>query len=381
MNPIIIIGSGLAGYTLAKELRKLDQNTPLQIITADSGNFYSKPLLSTALANARTPSMLVMADANSMAKQLNAEIITHTHVTAIDPQQTTVFTPQKKYPYSKLVLACGADVIPHGLSGDGIADIFAVNNLEMYEQWHEFIQEKKRIVILGAGLVGCEFANDLLAAGYQVEVVAPCEFPLPNLLPQEFGKILKDALTAAGIVWHLNETATQVQRDKQGCAVKLSSNKIIYADAVISAIGLRPKLMLAKTAGLTVNRGIVVNRQLQTNVEQIYALGDCVEVNGFVLLFIAPLLHCARALANTLSGKPTAVSYPPMPIVLKTPSCPVVIAPPAKNIAGHWYIEGDAPDIRALCFDKDKKQLLGFILIGNCIREKAILTKQLPEIF
>lgn len=381
MNPIIIIGSGLAAYTLAKEVRKLDQVTPLQIITASDGNFYSKPLLSTAFANARTPAMLPVADAATMAQQLNAEIITRTRIIQVNSQEFTVQSAEKIYRYSKLVLACGADNIQPNLSGEGAQDVFAVNDLEMYQRWREFIQDKKRIVILGAGLVGCEFANDLLIAGYEVEIVAPSEFPLASLLPSQLGKILQTALAAAGLTWHLKEIPTQVEHTKSGYAITFASNKIIYADAVISAIGLKPHVALAKTADITVNHGIVVNSYLQTSAEQIYALGDCAEVNNHVLLFIAPLLQCARALAHTLLGTPTAVNYPAMPIVLKTPTCPLVIAPPPKNIVHHWQIEGDDKNIRALCFDENKKQLLGFVLMGSYLRERMLLSKQLPGFF
>ena len=100
---------------------------------------------------------------------------------------------------------------------------------------------------------------------------------------------------------------------------------------------------------------------------------------GHVLVYVAPLMACARALAATLAGEPTEVSYPPMPVAIKTPACPVVVSPPAKDAAGDWHFEGEAPDIKAL-FRSDAGDLLGFALTGQAVKERMALTKELPNI-
>src|SRR5207248_2402971 len=187
-HPIIIIGAGLAGYQLAREFRKLDDATPMTVVTADDGKYYSKPQLSTALTSGKTAETLPTATAEMMAQQLNIAIGTHAFVSAIDPVQKIIFLNDEKIAYSKLVLACGADVIKPQLQGDAIHDILSVNHIYHYAEFRDLIKNKKRIAIFGAGLIGCEFANDLSNAGYEVHIIAPVKAPLDLLIPEIVGR-------------------------------------------------------------------------------------------------------------------------------------------------------------------------------------------------
>lgn len=380
MYPIIIIGTGLAGYTLAREFRQHNQQTPLLIITASDGRFYSKPLLSTALAQQKTPEKLAISDAETMAKQLNAEIRTHTVVTAILPQEHCIYIDEQPIFYSKLVLAWGAEIIRPPLRGNAIQDLHFVNDLEDYTRFRQAIHGKKKLAILGAGLVGCEFANDLLHAGHQVNLITPSHHPLESLLPEPLARVLQTALQEAGVHWHLAQTAVTLDKIDDKYALTLTSGEILQVDAVLSAIGLRPHTELAFKAGLQVQRGITVNRLLQTSANDVFALGDCAEVNGLVLLFVAPLINCARALAKTLADKPTEVDYPAMPVIIKTPALPLVVSPPPRGLMVEWEISGEGRDWKALGYDA-QHQLRGFALTGTAVQEKTILTKQLQDMF
>jgi rubredoxin-NAD+ reductase len=377
---IIIIGTGLAGYQLAREYRKLDQSTPLTIVTADEGKYYSKPQLSTALTSGKTADSLASATVETMASQLNATIRNYTRVTAIDPDAQTILIDQESIPYSKLVLACGADVLRPPLQGDAVGDVLSVNHLYHYATFQELIKTKKRITILGAGLIGCEFANDLCNAGYQVDVIAPAEAPLDLLIPKVIGQLLQQALTDHGVRWHLQCVANEINKTAAGYRLSLSNGQFIETEFVLSAIGLIPHTKLAQTAGVKTQRGILVDRYLETSVKNIYALGDCAEVEGHVLPYITPLLNCSRALAKTLAGEKTAVDYPAMPIAVKTPIHPLVICPPPKGLVGEWKIETNENSVRALFYD-ELNQLQGFVLTNEAIKERAVLAKQLPALF
>ena len=379
-NPVIIIGSGLAGYTLAREFRKYDQETPLHIVTSSHGNFYSKPLLSTALTNKRSAADLAVKSADMMCDELNASITTETIVTEVNAQNNTITMNDVTLPYSQLVFACGADVISAPVLGDAVADICSVNNLQDYEQFRDVIADKKHVTVFGAGLVGCEFANDLITTGHDVELVAPSAYPLDALLPREVGDALRQAFEEAGATWHLGQLATKVDHLDGRYNVSLSEDKQIQTDVVLSAIGLRPHTRLAETAGARIGRGITVNHYLQTSVDNIYALGDCAEVNGLVMLYVAPILHCARVLAKTLAGEKTAVKYPAMPVAIKTPLCPIVVSTPPRDLQGQWHIEGQGKNVKATFVDV-AENLRGFALTGTMVKERMALTKQLPPIF
>ncbi len=380
-NPIIIIGAGLAGYQLAKEFRKLNQSAPLTIITADDGQFYSKPLLSTAFTSGKTADMLPVANALMMAEQLNATILTHHSVTLIDPDEKKITIKNKKIAYAKLILACGADVIKAPIQGDAVGDILSINHLYHYAEFRDLIQHKKRIAILGAGLIGCEFANDLSNARYEVHIIAPAKAPLDLLIPEKIGKLLQSALEKNGVHFHLDCVATHIDKIENGSyQLELSNGNSLEADFVLSAIGLKPHVALARAAGIAVNRGIMVNRYLETSIPDIYALGDCAEVEGHVLPYISPLLNCSRALANTLNGLKTATEYAGMPVIVKTPAHPIVVCPPPKHIIGEWQIETINHSVRALFYNTENK-LYGFVLTNEAVKERMALVKEIPSLF
>ena len=379
-HPIIIIGTGLAGYQLAREFRKLDSQSPLMLMTSDDGRFYSKPQLSTALTLGKTSETLANSTAEMMASQLKATILTHSQVTAINPSAKTITTGSEKISYQKLILACGANVIKAPLEGDAVNDVLSINHIYHYAAFETLIKNKKRIAILGAGLIGCEFANDISNAGYEVHVIAPAKTPLDLLLPEKVGKILQTALEKNGVHFHLGCVATHVNKTDDGFRLQLNNGNPLNVEFVLSAIGLRPHIELAKSCGIKTDRGITVNRFLETSAEDIYALGDCAEVEGHVLPFISPLLNCARALAKTLSGERTMVDYPAMPVVVKTPVHPIIVCPPPRNISGEWEVEVNDDNARALFYDVNR-QLYGFVLTNNAVKERIELVKQIPGLF
>jgi len=318
-DPVVIIGTGLAGYNLAREFRKLDGETPLLLITADDGRSYSKPMLSTGFAKHKDADGLSMAEPGAMAEQLKAEIRTHTRISGIDPGHKRVWIGEEQVCYRDLVLAWGAETVRVPVEGDGVDAVFPINDLEDYARFRVAAAGKRRVLILGAGLIGCEFANDMSLGGFEVDVVAPCEQVMPTLLHPAAASAVQAGLEGLGVRFHLGPVLTRLQRAGEALEAHLSDGSVIACDLVVSAVGLRPRTDIAAAAGLRINRGVVVDRQLRTSHANIFALGDCAEVEGLNLLYVMPLMSCARALAQTLAGHPATVAYGPMPTTGKTP--------------------------------------------------------------
>ncbi|MDG9784795.1 NAD(P)/FAD-dependent oxidoreductase [Metapseudomonas otitidis] len=377
--PVVIVGTGLAGYNLAKEFRKLDGETPLLLISADDGRSYSKPMLSTGFGKNKDADGLAMAEAGAMAEQLKAEIRTHTRITGIDPGHRQIWIGEEAVAYRDLVLAWGAEVIRVPVEGDAGDAVFPINDLEDYARFRAAAAGKRRVLILGAGLIGCEFANDLTLGGYEVEVVAPCEQVMPGLLHPAAAGAVQAGLETIGARFHLGPVLASLNHAGEALEAHLSDGTHLTCDLVVSAVGLRPRTALAAAAGLDVNRGVVVDRELRTSHANIYALGDCAEVDGINLLYVMPLMASARALAQTLAGTPTAVSYGPMPVTVKTPACPLVVSPPPRGLDGEWTVEGAGADIKALCRDASGR-LLGYALTGAAVQEKLALNRELPPV-
>lgn len=382
MNTLVIVGTGLAGYNLAKEFRKLDAERPLLIITQDDGRNYSKPMLSTGFTKGKAADELAMSSVEQMREQLKADIRTGVAVNAIDRAAKTLQVEGEIIPYGDLVLALGADVFRPALGGDAGDRVYSINDLQDYARFREVMADKKKVVIIGGGLIGCEFANDLSNGGISVDVVEPVGRVLPSLLPERASEAVANGLASLGVKLHFGHSVKGVWQDGDGVSVELSNGERIAGDVVLSAIGLRPRTQLALVAGLKAERGIVVDRFLRTSDANIYAIGDAAEVEGKVLLYVLPLMAAARALAKTLAGQPTAVTYPAMPVQVKTPVCPVVVSPVLPGAPGAWEVEAEGNDVKAV-FRSPDGQTLGFALTGVHAGSSALkmeLTRLLPPI-
>lgn len=377
-HPIVILGSGLAGYSAARELRKLDKTTPLVVVSRDHAGFYSKPMLSNALASGKTAETLVMKPVEKMIEELGAVVRARTEAARIDTGARSVHCVDGEvFAYRDLVLAVGADPIRLPLAGDGAADVLSVNDLDDYARFAARLEGVQRVAILGGGLIGCEFANDLLARGIAPTVIDPAAGALSRLLPPQASAWLQARLEAVGVRFRFGVAAERVDRTAAGHTLTLTDGSTVDADLVLSAIGLRPRIALAQAAGLTVNRGVVADRMLATSAPHVYALGDCAEVEGHSLPFVMPIMQQARALGATLAGTPTALKYPAMPVVVKTPACPTVVCPPPLDAVGAWSVKADDDALEAR-FEGADGQLLGFALMGAATAQRQALAAQVP---
>ncbi len=378
-SAIVIIGSGLAGYTVVREIRKLDKAAPITLITREPGYFYSKPMLSTALASKKEAMQLVSTAADGMATQLEMKILGECDVSGIDARTQIIKTSKGDLPYGKLVMALGADQIRLPLQGSAANEVFTVNDLEDYARFRAAIEGKKKVAILGAGLIGCEFANDLVLGGYEVDVIDLAPQALGRLLPEAAALELQGKLSAAGVRWHLATTVNAIDRKGDSLQVTLENGSTINCDVFLSAVGLKPRIELAKATGINVGTGIQVNRELETNIKNIFAIGDCAEVDGLVLPYVMPIMQAARALAPTLLGQATPLTYPAMPVMVKTPALPTIVSPPAKGAEGKWTTTPVEGGLEAR-FESADGKLLGFALMGAATAQRGALTKELPAI-
>jgi rubredoxin-NAD+ reductase len=381
--PLVIIGSGLAGYSLAREIRKRDSGLPLVIITSDGGEVYTKPMLSNAFARHHQADDMVQKSASEFADEFDLEVRTRCSVVTIDREQQLLElednTGTNTLKYDRLVLAVGADPRVFPAPGSDKIGIATVNDLDDYRKWRKAIGEAGHILLIGAGLIGCEFANDLASAGFKISMVDPSPWPLARLLPEQLGKMLLDALQVQGCTAYMQRTVARYEETDNGFVAVLDDETTITFDHALSAVGLTPRLALAKECGLDTDAGICVDRLMRTNDTAIYALGDCAQTDAGLLPYIAPLLAQARALAATLCDEPTKLTLPALPVVVKTPALPLVVCPPPANTAGSWQVEADEAGAVALYRNTDGVET-GFALAGNRTHEQQQLAKRMPPL-
>ena len=378
---ILVIGSGFAAQQLIKSLRKLDAHQPIRLITADSGDEYNKPDLSHVVSRGCSAAAMTRQSGSEFAEQQRITLVPHCPVLGIDPARRTVLTAQGEFAYGQLVLATGASALRPPIPG--AEQLVTLNSQQEYAAIEARLQHAQRILVLGAGLIGCELAMDMASSGRQVTLVDLASSPLSALLPAMLSQPLHQALQAQGVKLQLglgirDIAALDPQQPGTGCRVTLSDGQVNEQDLVISAIGLKPNTQLAQAAGLSVGRGIQVDAGLRSSDPHIYALGDCAEWQGQLLPFLQPILLGANALAKTLLGAPTALTLPPMLVKVKTPRYPLQLAGRTKGEDLAWQCRWNCQGMVAEAHDEDG-ELCGFVVGGDQMSAAFPLLRQLPR--
>ncbi|OAN18400.1 NADH:flavorubredoxin oxidoreductase [Photobacterium jeanii] len=374
---LIIIGSGFAAYQLVKSIRKIDQHSPITVITADSGDDYTKPDLSHVFSRQQTASDLIKQSAQTFAEANNINLLTHSRVDAIEPSNKQVHIGERTLSYSKLVLATGAAPFVPPFQGNGTEEIITLNSLMEYQQHQDKIAAAKSLLILGAGLIGTEIAMDLATAGKKVTLSDKATHLMPSLLSPTISSTLFQTLVEGDITLKLGTTVSSIHRHHQQLIAEFEDKSLVEYDVVIAAMGLKPNLELAKQAGITTQQGIVVDSTLQTSAPDIYALGDCAEFDGKIRAYLQPAMLSAMALAKTLTGTITQVVLPPSLIKVKTPWLPLSLAGDTSNPTAKWEITTDANGMMAKAIDPESNQLLGFIVSHDQQKNAFPLLRQL----
>ncbi|OBX57352.1 hypothetical protein A9Z64_05030 [Moraxella osloensis] len=423
----------MAGYTLARELRKLTTSLPIVMVCQDSGDSYAKPTLSNAYAQNKLADSIANASAAKMAETLNLTLLNFHQVTDINADEQVIVVrslvnqaSETTLAYRDLVLATGA----HSRLLPNLAvnhqTIFAVNHLDEYKSFQQRLNTLKsqksapvKVAIIGAGLIGCEFANDLIGqntdnqtADITVAVFDKAARPLSQQLPSEAGIMLQDALTQSGVAFYLGTDITSITTNidtSDNATVTISFDKdkqsqTFEADIVLIAIGLVANTDLAASANIaiassqhinptithlprTVQQGIKVDAYLATSAKHIYAIGDCANVMGSYMPYVMPLMNQAKALAKTLADPnmaPTKVVYPAMPVAIKTPSLPLVVLPVSGQYSDdqlYWQTTLTTDGMVMTAHPKDdSNSILGFVLAGKeAAKQRLTLTKQVAD--
>ncbi|MFO7858305.1 MAG: FAD-dependent oxidoreductase [Ectothiorhodospiraceae bacterium] len=365
-DQIVVVGGGMAGWATVEALRAEMPARTVTLVTHCSGDVYPKPQLSSAAARGRAPDDLIVAPGDQKAREMGVFLVPRTRALAVDRTRQRVITPRGGIPYGQLILAPGARQPQPRIAGDAAERVLQVNDLASYRRFREQTDAcaPARVVIMGAGLIGCEFADDLSGAGHAVTVVDLAERPLPRLLPEPVSDRLASAFAQKGVALHPGCTVTAVERDPEstGVRVHLSDGTTLGADVVLSALGLQPNVELARSAGLVVDLGVRVDEHLRTSDPCIFAVGDCAEHDGRLLPYVRPLREQAEVLAAHLAGHEVAYQATAGTITVKTPSYPLAVWVPEER--GEW-VERESDDDGMVLEHHSGERLTGFVLAGS----------------
>lgn len=376
-DPITIIGSGFAAYQLVKSIRRQDNSVPIRVITADDGHDYNKPDLSHVFSKQQQVSDVITLESEAFAQQYNVELLANHRVTGVDTEKQLVVANEQSYGYSSLVFATGATPFVPSFSGTASHRVITLNSLQEFERCQAEIITSTHVLLIGGGLIGVELALDLANAGKKVTLVEPNATLMQNLLPEYVADKLAQALKCKQVTVRTEVAVAELNGLEGKITAQLNDGSKVEADSVMVCAGLKSNVALAEKSGLAVNRGICVNTQLQTSQPNIYALGDCAELDGQVRAYLQPTLMSATALAKTLLGSATDVNLPSMMIKVKTPNYPIQVAgvTDSKQVT-RWNMDIDANGIIAKAFD-EQETLIGFVVTEQKVTQAFTLLRAL----
>ena len=365
---VVVIGAGLAGWHVIDAIRSKDQDIPITLITADNGDRYHKPMLTMAISQNKSAADLVRATGTDGAATAGITLLADTNVSDIDAdkQQLQLISANRSDPantnyatlsYDKLVLAMGAHpIFPKSLPQDLV---WHVNHIERFGQLQEKLATgSQRIAIVGAGMVGTEIAEDLLKAGHTITLIDLNDAPLAQMLPAKATARIAKAVESQGIGFLGGCQVSAVTRNSDGTLqvdyklLESSSDdktlpEPLIVDHVIASTGLLINETLPMSAGIEFNRrtGIVVDSQtLQTDTANIYAIGDCMSIDGVACRYVAPLRAQAATIADGILGlEHEGYEHKPPMIRLKNKAILVMVTGVSKS-DGNWQVKTETDD-------------------------------------
>lgn len=317
---IVIIGSGVAGVSFAEKYRALSADDDITLVTREHDGYYSRPLLSRGFSKGDIEQSIILKPFDSL-RDNNIEVLCGVEVTAINRADKTIAIngscQEKELQYDKLILAQGSSAFipppfrPYGqlfFTLNSLADLKALRKFR-----HVFVNQNQRPdwAIVGGGLIGCEVASDLAAAGDKVTLFHATDRLMERQLVAEDSALLLKVLQDSGVKVLLNQGIKGfIQEVDKVC---VSTEVTAEFDGLIVACGFKPRTELAERAGLEIGRGIKVNQFLQSSDESIYVLGDVAELpDGKLYAFILPIRNQAVWLAEFLAGKTPDSWSPPV---------------------------------------------------------------------
>ncbi len=317
---VIVIGSGIAGVTFAEKLRALSPDAKITLLTKENHGYYSRPRLSLGFSHDDIEQSIVIKSFDELRNN-NICVISGVEVTGIDRQQQQVSVKGideiETLEYDKLVLATGSAAFippPFLADRDNYFLFNSLTDLKILRQFRQGILQnnsRPNWAIIGGGLIGCELASDLALAQDQVSLFHVMDRLMERQLVEEDSATLLDVLQNSGVDVRLNQVVKGFEKNNDKMWVVTEDSKTVY-DGIIVACGFKPRTELAAQAGLKVGRGIKTDQLLQTNDENIYALGDVAELpNGKLYAFIMPIRNQAVWLASYLCKHEQTAWAPP----------------------------------------------------------------------
>ncbi|MCQ6282594.1 nitrite reductase large subunit NirB [Bacillus sp. EB600] len=303
---LVVVGNGMAGTRCIEEILENDPNLfEITVFGSEPHVNYNRILLSTVLQGSTSFDDITINDREWYQKN-KIQLFTGETVLKIDIEKRTVKTDKKReVSYDKLIIATGSVPFMIPIPGIEKEGVITFRTIEDCQKMIESSKKYKRAVVIGGGLLGLEAARGLLNLGMEVNVVHIASYLMERQLDPTAAKMLEKALENQGMNFLLEKETEEIIGNDRVEGLRFKDGTVVEADMVVMAVGVRPNIQLARESGIAANRAILVNDFMETNVLDIYAVGECAEHLGVVYGLVKPLYEQGRVLAKHICGLDT----------------------------------------------------------------------------
>ncbi len=364
---LVVVGNGMAAARLVDELTKVALGRYAIAVIGDEPRLaYNRVLLSSVLAGETASHDIELRPASWWGDR-GVTLKYGCVATEIDVGRRELkIANEESIEFSRLVLATGSMPLRLNVPGADLAGVHTFRDSRDVDMLLTLAAQKKRVVVVGGGLLGLEAAYGLSKAGSSVTLLHLMDRLMERQLDAPAAELLKSLVERKGVRVLLNANTARLHGETRVEGIELSDGRRIDADAVVFAAGIRPNIALAKEAGIAVNRGVVVDDVMQTSAPDIFALGECAEHRGICYGLVEPAYEQARVLARHLAGRTAAYSGSVVATNLKVSGVSVFSAGDFMGADGSEAIVLN--DVRHGTYKKlviSDGRLIGAVLVGD----------------
>lgn len=360
----LIIGNGIAGLSAAKEIRSIDESGTITMVSSEEYLTYYRMRLTEGLnKNFKEEDLLV--NSKSWYEEKNINVMLRRIVDNIDVNENSITLDDgQKLTYEKLLIATGSRPFIPPINGKFKEGVFALRSLRDLNYIKNYFENRERLVVIGGGLLGLEAAWALKNSGKNVSVIEYAPYLLPRQLDKELGTKLANKLHKEGIKVHLPKAAEEILGEGEATGITISGEDVIKADGILISSGIRPNLDLVRETDIKSDKGIIVDNNLKTSIDNIYAAGDVIQIDDKVIGLWTSSNEQGKIAGANMAGKNMEYTYPKLFSTLNLGDIKVFSAGDIVDYDNVYEYKDDTKDIHHKLFTREGK-MTGVILFGD----------------
>ena len=364
MKNYVVIGNGVAGATAVDEIRKKDRESNITIFTEEHYSFYYRPKLPFFMAGKSSLESFTLHTSGNYREE-GIDLHLDTKILSIDPGKKKVKDSRgNTFSYDALLLASGASAMVPAIPGTDKQNIFTLRTVNDAIELKKAAEKKKKILVIGGGLLGLEAAHGLIQLGSAVEVIEYFDRLLPKQMDPRGALFLRTKLEHMGFSFRLGVTLKEITGGESVSGIVLDGGEQVDGYGVLFSAGIKPNLGLAEKAGINIGKSIKVNEYMETNISGIWAAGDAAEFNGVPGGLWVTAMHQGKCAGLNMAGEKTAYKPSVPSTTLKVAGINLVSSgniDPEGKLESAVYENGE--DYRKIVLEKGL--IRGFIFLGN----------------